>query len=228
MPACYSTLTDDWGTDCAVASYLARARLELLAVLSLDSAKADMRHPGRGRVSLVPKVASLASRCTIAPQVGACLRLQGGWAARAKASSRLDNAVVDAVCGTRALPGCTEAAGGPLLQCMARSGAAPGRQSPCTFDTRVDSNYHQLWPLHQEPTKQQSRQVAAGITCKDTGKMLCLPRICHIDDPVPLLVMQALLDGCHVCGSVPKAAVRFLDHQGRLPGLHITQEAEAT
>ena len=113
MPtACYSTLTDACGADCAVASYLARSRLELLAVLSLDSAKADMGHPGRGRVSRVPKVASLASRCTQAPQVGACSRLQGGWAAYPHASSTLDNAFVDAVCGTKALPGCTEAAGG--------------------------------------------------------------------------------------------------------------------
>ena len=115
--ACYSTLTGAHGAGCAVASYLARARLEFLAVLSLDSAEADVRHPGRGRVRLVPKIASLASRCTKAPQVGACLRLQGGRAAYANASSRLDSAVVDAVCDTRALSGCSKA-----------SGSAPVRQ----------------------------------------------------------------------------------------------------
>ena len=65
MPtACYSTLTDTYRAACAVAPHLARACLELLAVLSLASAKADVRHPRRGRVSRVPKVASLASRCT--------------------------------------------------------------------------------------------------------------------------------------------------------------------
>ena len=128
LTACHSTLTDACGADCVAASHLARACLELLAVLSLDSAKADMRHPGRGRVSRVPKVASLASRCTQAPQGGACLRLQVGWAPYASASSRLGNAFVDAGCGTKALPGCAVPSGGPLLQCRVRSGEAPGRQ----------------------------------------------------------------------------------------------------
>ena len=90
------------------------------------------------------------------------------------------------------------------------------------------SSYHQLRPLRQASTRQQSRRRAARLTCKDAGKVLSLPRICHVDDPVPLLVVQALLDGCHVRGSVSKAAVRFLDHQGRLPRLHIQQEAEVT
>ena len=50
------------------------------------------------------------------------------WAAYASASSMLGIAIVDAVCGTKALPGCTQVSASPLLQCRVKSEAAPGRQ----------------------------------------------------------------------------------------------------
>mmetsp|Transcript_14139 Transcript_14139/g.38249 ORF Transcript_14139/g.38249 Transcript_14139/m.38249 type:complete len:230 (+) Transcript_14139:946-1635(+) len=51
-------------------------------------------------------------------------------------------------------------------------------------------------------------------------KMLCLPCICDINDPVCLLNLQTVLKGSHICRGVAKATIALLDDERDALALH--------